>query len=154
MGYRAKANHDGTFVWADTQGADFPSTATGQFLLRAAGGVGINTNNPAATLDVNGSLRVGFGTTIFRNLQGGMAQMTSSSLTAKTNFTFQFPKAFGALPVVIVTARNEPAQANADDTFAVSVRRVTPTNCTVNIVRVDTAAGWGQLLMFDWMAWE
>ena len=153
-GHRARAVNSGTFVWADAQNADFSSTAANQYLIRASGGVGINTNNPGATLDVNGSLRVGFGTTIFRNLQGGAAQMTSSPSTAKTNFTFQFPKAFGAVPTVIVTARNEPAQSNAEDTFAVSVRRVTTTNCTVNVVRVDTAAGWGQFLMFDWVAWE
>ena len=44
-GQRAKANHRGTFVWADSQGADFVSNGTNQFLIRAAGGVGINTTN-------------------------------------------------------------------------------------------------------------
>ena len=38
-GYRAKALHDGTFVWADTNEADFASSAPGQFLIRASGGV-------------------------------------------------------------------------------------------------------------------
>ena len=51
-GYRAKANHDGTFVWADGTEADFISTDTDQFLVRAAGGVGINTNQPLADLHV------------------------------------------------------------------------------------------------------
>jgi len=51
-GQRAKANHDGTFVWADGTAADFASTGTNQFLIRAAGGVGIGTNNPAAALHV------------------------------------------------------------------------------------------------------
>jgi len=37
-GYRAKANHDGTFVWADSTGADFASTAANQFAVRANGG--------------------------------------------------------------------------------------------------------------------
>jgi len=37
-GYRAKANHDGTFVWADSTGADFASTAADQFAVRANGG--------------------------------------------------------------------------------------------------------------------
>lgn len=37
----------GTFVWADDQGEDpFVSNGPGQFLIRAAGGVGINTNSP------------------------------------------------------------------------------------------------------------
>lgn len=49
-GHRAKANHDGSFVWADSSDADFSSTGTNQFLVRAGGGVGINTGNPKATL--------------------------------------------------------------------------------------------------------
>ena len=48
-GQQAKANHDGTFVWADNNGgtsADFASTSADQFLIRAGGGVGIGTNSP------------------------------------------------------------------------------------------------------------
>lgn len=55
-GRRAKANHDGTFVWADFRNADFGSTASNQFLIRAANGVGINTNNPQAALHVAGNI--------------------------------------------------------------------------------------------------
>jgi len=51
-GRRAKANHNGAFVWADSQNADFASTRDNQFLIRAAGGVGIGTNDPQAYLDV------------------------------------------------------------------------------------------------------
>lgn len=47
----------GTFVWADSQDADFSSSAANQFLIRASNGVGINTNTPGATLDVNGLLK-------------------------------------------------------------------------------------------------
>jgi hypothetical protein len=58
-GRRAKALHDGAFVWADSQNADFPSTAADQFLIRASGGVGINNNNPGgAALAVNGNVTV------------------------------------------------------------------------------------------------
>lgn len=53
-GRRAKANHQGAFVWADATDADLASTANNQFLVRAAGGVGINTNNPTAALHVGG----------------------------------------------------------------------------------------------------
>lgn len=45
-GQRAKANHAGTFVWADTTVADFASTGQNQFLIRANGGVGIGTAAP------------------------------------------------------------------------------------------------------------
>ena len=37
---------EGTFAWADSAEADFQSTGPNQFLVRAAGGVGINTNAP------------------------------------------------------------------------------------------------------------
>ncbi len=55
-GSGASANHPGTFVWADyiVPGADFASTGSNQFLIRASGGVGIGKNNPAYQLDVNG----------------------------------------------------------------------------------------------------
>lgn len=51
-GRRAKANHTGTFVWGDSQDADFASTATNQFLIRASGGVGIGTPSPYEKLHV------------------------------------------------------------------------------------------------------
>ena len=55
-GRRAKAEHMGAFVWGDSQDSDFTSTGTNQFLVRALGGVGINTNNPGSyALRVNGT---------------------------------------------------------------------------------------------------
>jgi trimeric autotransporter adhesin len=51
-GTRAKANHTGAFVWADSTDQNFASTAANQFLVRAAGGVGIGTASPGAALDV------------------------------------------------------------------------------------------------------
>ena len=53
-GRRAKAEHDGSFVWADSTDADFASTGINQFLIRATGGVGINKTSPAAPLDILG----------------------------------------------------------------------------------------------------
>jgi hypothetical protein len=56
-GNHAKANHTGAFVWGDAQEGDFASTANNQFLIRAAGGVGINTANPQDALHVKGTVR-------------------------------------------------------------------------------------------------
>jgi trimeric autotransporter adhesin len=42
----------GTFVWADAAGADFISTGFNQFLIRAGGGFGLNTNDPGGTMHV------------------------------------------------------------------------------------------------------
>jgi hypothetical protein len=47
------ANGDeGTFAWADAGGANFMSTGPNQFLVRAGGGVGINTNAPQGDLQL------------------------------------------------------------------------------------------------------
>src|ERR1019366_8130942 len=51
-GQQAQALFTGDFVWADSQNAPFASTASDQFLIRARGGVGINTNAPVAALEV------------------------------------------------------------------------------------------------------
>jgi len=49
------SNAIGSFVWADYTAAPFTSDSPGQFLIRAAGGVGINTNTPLAALHVEGT---------------------------------------------------------------------------------------------------
>ena len=57
VGRRAKnsdASHDGVFIFADSENADFTSTGANQFLVRASGNVGINTGNPLAVLHVEG----------------------------------------------------------------------------------------------------
>jgi hypothetical protein len=43
-GNRAKANHTGAFVWADSTDADIASTVANQFIVRASGGVYFYTN--------------------------------------------------------------------------------------------------------------
>lgn len=54
-GYRAAAEHSGSFVWADNTESDFATTAPDQFIIRANGGVGIGTNSPEGILDVTGT---------------------------------------------------------------------------------------------------
>jgi hypothetical protein len=95
-GRRAKADHTGTFVWADSQNADFRSTDTNQFLIRASGGVGIGTNNPANTLHVNGTVRVDGHTTI--GALFAMARVTvvpagGSTLTPTSSYLLLNPAA-------------------------------------------------------------
>jgi hypothetical protein len=52
LSYPGGAGDQGTFVWADSQLVDFASTGPNQFLIRAQGGVGVNTNTPVAALTV------------------------------------------------------------------------------------------------------
>ncbi|HWW03383.1 MAG TPA: tail fiber domain-containing protein [Candidatus Acidoferrum sp.] len=56
-GNQAQALHQGALVWADSQNTPFSSTGNNQFLIRAQGGVGINTSNPnGAALSINGGV--------------------------------------------------------------------------------------------------
>lgn len=58
-GLNAKAMHDGSFVWGDSSTSSaFSSTANNQFLIRAAGGVGIGVTPTSALLDVAGNVRI------------------------------------------------------------------------------------------------
>jgi hypothetical protein len=50
MGRKAQATHMGSFVWADSQGTPFASTADDQFSIRAANGVRIHNPVPGAEL--------------------------------------------------------------------------------------------------------
>jgi hypothetical protein len=51
----AAAAHEGVFMFADSQFADFVSSGPDQFLVRAEGGAAFNTNEPRAPLTVQGA---------------------------------------------------------------------------------------------------
>lgn len=52
-GRRANVNHPGSFVWADSTNADFSSTASNQFRIRAANGLSIaNDGGDFATIPI------------------------------------------------------------------------------------------------------
>lgn len=75
-GRNAKAMHAGAFVWGDSEFADLESTAPDQFLIRAAGGVGIGTSSPNANLHVTGD---GSGA-VMRLDNGGGGSATNTGL--------------------------------------------------------------------------
>jgi len=82
-GTAANANHPGTFVWADSSGGSFASTANNQFLVRAGGGVGIGTTSPGAQLEVRtananaNAIRFGYtGAGASGNLIAGLARVS------------------------------------------------------------------------------
>ena len=74
-GYQAKALHDGSFVWSDYSQSDpedsLYTTAEHQFLIRAAGGVGIGTNAPTGMLDVTGESTASLPNLYLQQTSGG-----------------------------------------------------------------------------------
>ncbi len=82
-GQRARAIHDGTFVWADGQDADFASTGVNQFLVRAGGGVGIDTNAPKGKLHVSANSTTGYPTLRLEEQGGDYARLEFAN-TANT----------------------------------------------------------------------
>jgi hypothetical protein len=82
---------EGAFVWADYAPpfAFFTSTGPNQFLIRAGGGVGINTNAPAFPLDVDGIIRSRQGGFRFPDgtTQTTAATGTVTAVTAGTGLT-------------------------------------------------------------------
>ncbi|MBL9000952.1 MAG: hypothetical protein JNK25_07435 [Phycisphaerae bacterium] len=97
-GHRAKvrdaaatgdANGDeGTFIWADSTDADFISTGPNQFLIRAGGGVAINTTTPAGTLTVAGSTGVANTVTATQPSTSGNVSAIRGTITSATAGAF------------------------------------------------------------------
>ena len=91
-GHRAKAGFQGDFVWADSTDVDFTSTGNDQFLIRANGGVGINTSDPAGSaLNVNGTVTatafVGDGSGLTNISSGGGGGGTVTSIATGAGLT-------------------------------------------------------------------
>jgi hypothetical protein len=87
-GRRAKALHDGAFVWADSTDADFASTAPDQFVVRAAGGMGVGkVPDPSYQVDVEGALQVS-DTINSTKPSGAPFSVASSALNTNLNADF------------------------------------------------------------------
>lgn len=81
-GMMAKANHQGSFVWSDSTGSAFSSTANNQFLIRASGGVGIGTNAPTGGLEINTGLYNGLRVTTTASNGNGVYSIANSGTGA------------------------------------------------------------------------
>ncbi|MDB6057440.1 MAG: hypothetical protein JWO95_1284 [Verrucomicrobiales bacterium] len=129
-GRRAKANHQGAYVLADFQDLDFASTANNQMIVRAAGGVGINTNRPATALHVVGTVTatsfVGSGIGITNIGALGLASnsvangaITNGAITASKIATNQVVKTINVvrLPLPPITMREDVSFAPGANIF-------------------------------------
>lgn len=118
LGFGAQALHPGAFVWADNTGGSFASTATNQFVIRAQGGVGINTNNPG-----NNALLV-----------NGAVQVTGLLRSGSETGTSEAPS-----PAGLVVRRINSINITSNQVIAIS--RIPGGNTNVTLIRDGTIGG-------------
>lgn len=108
--------------------------------------LGIKTNNPAASLDVNGTVKLGIGGTVFNNLIRDVATLPPKNNITKsstTTVTFNYPNA-AAGAIVTVSPRADPgpnfiigaAFVKTAGVVTVTIANVNSTNATSNFAGV------------------
>ncbi len=135
-GRRAKANHTGAFVWADSQDADFASTMSNQFNVRANGGVRFVTSGAGLTVDGQKVLTVGeqstnngiYSATIgYRTTASGAAAIAMGESTT----------AYGD----VATAMGEGAVASGNDSTAMGAFTSASGDSATSMGVITTASG-------------
>jgi trimeric autotransporter adhesin len=131
-GRRAKANHTGSFVWADTQNADFASTSDNQFNIRAANGVRLNTDTSLF-----------FGNSGASKLwpdQGGAIELGNSTAVGVTPY-IDFHYGFGSAQDFNVRIMNEGTETLSIFRFGSATRmaQFSPAGLSVNGTFVSTS---------------
>jgi hypothetical protein len=142
-GRRARANHDGSFVWADSTNADFASTAANQFLVRASGNVGVNVTDPAATVDVGGPVRSRAGGFVFPD---GTTQ-SSAALLPGSAAGGDLTGAYPAPTIAANAVTSAKLAANSVTTTHLATGSVTSSKIAAGAVldgHIDTVS-WGKI---------
>lgn len=160
-GRRAKALDLGSFVWGDGTDADFASTGTNQFLIRATGGVGIGTNSPATALTVAGQISANPGSaavpgfTFSGDLNTGIYSPAADFLAISTNGVERMRATdFGNVGIGTTTPNNKlSVTGSADFSGNVGIGTIAPV-VDLDVVGtisadVGTAAGPGYIFSGD-----
>jgi hypothetical protein len=121
-GYQARAEHQGSFVWSDSTPDGFASTGPDQFLIQAAGGVGIGTNaaTPTQALSVGGSAAIlGEGRLVARGVVTGTDEFIfrkglqkASAIDAAGDYIYVTASATNTLTIIDVSNPDHPRPIN------------------------------------------
>ncbi|UCG23275.1 MAG: tail fiber domain-containing protein [Chloroflexota bacterium] len=121
-GFQARAEHEGSFVWSDSTPDIFVSTGPDQFLIQAAGGVGIGTNAaiPTRTLTVGGSATIlGEGRLAARGVVTGTDEFDfakglqePSAIDSAGNYIYVTAGATNTLTIIDVSDPDHPRPIN------------------------------------------
>jgi hypothetical protein len=103
-GLRAVAQHNGSFVWADDTDADFASTSTKQFAVRADNGVMIQAGTRALDLRGGGAVRVE-GAGIGSSGPAFIHRATAANINAHTT-TINHPHCNGDPNAILIVTPN------------------------------------------------
>jgi len=107
----------------------------------------------ATDIYANGKLTIKGGTAIGMTQAGTVTIGTYVGQTGIKTVTLTYPKAFSTVPRISIT----PKGANGvSQSFGVTVRDVTTTNCVIMINQLSPTVNgsWSQNLLADWIAWE
>ena len=111
--------------------------------LTVQSNVGIGITNPAQTLHVNGTSKLGGIGTPFKSVVAFIATLGAGG-AGIVQFTVTYPSAYTDVSklVINVTTTHDPSAAY-DDTFGCTVRSISTTSFILNIKRIDVASAWG-----------
>jgi hypothetical protein len=108
-GRRAKANHDGAFVWGDSTDADIHSSDDNQFIVRANGGFWFGAATTDLTPTINSHVLISTSTGAY--LSSGGIWTNGSDRNVKTNVLpvneGQLLARLGEMPVTTWSYRNQ-----------------------------------------------
>jgi hypothetical protein len=167
----------GTFVWADYQDADFTSTGTDQFLVRAQGGMAINTNTPTPgnALTVAGHVSVPasglfFGSAtrqmlnLFGNGFGSGVQLNTHYFRSGTGFAWfqggthndgeNNPGAGGSVLMTLTPNGISPALTYSGRARAQNFENVSDRAVKTDFLDVDVGAVLGQVIRLPLSSWR
>jgi len=144
-GRRAKALHDGAFVWADTTDANFASTVANQMSIRAENGVRIATDaGGSKTTDVGERYRdngiIAWGSIYSNGVVAGSYGVSNVTRNSAGNYTITMTASSATVTCAVVSPEIDAHPTSAAAARLASVDAINATTINVYITNGSYAA--------------